>query len=303
MEKQNKSKVDLTDLVNSLAQETGLKAGRKNIHFRYRMEHVRTPHVLTDKQKLRVILEELLENAITFTPEGGDVILSVSEMLRSDGGAMYEFYVQDDGIGMSEEEQKRVFCSAVPADENPRGLMIVRTLTEELDGKLTYESADGLGTIVRILIRFPEDTEFVQEPRQDFSRDIYHFEGTRILLVEDHPLNLDIAKNLLERTGVDVETAVNAEDAVKLFRERGDEFDMILMDIRMPVMDGVAATKEIRMSGCGKAETIPIIALTASAYEGDIRRSSAAGMNGSILKPIDPGKLYGVMRHYLYRPA
>ena len=210
---------------------------------------------------------------------------------------------EEDFQEFSEEEQKRVFCSAVPADENPRGLMIVRTLTEELDGKLTYESADGLGTIVRILIRFPEDTEFVQEPRQDFSRDIYHFEGTRILLVEDHPLNLDIAKNLLERTGVDVETAVNGEDAVKLFRERGDEFDMILMDIRMPVMDGVAATKEIRMSGCGKAETIPIIALTASAYEGDIRRSSAAGMNGSILKPIDPGKLYGVMRHYLYRPA
>lgn len=299
-----KERVDLTELVNQLAEETKPRAGRKNIHFRFRMEHVTTPHVLADRKALYIILHELLKNAVDFTQDGGDVILSVAELMRVKDHAVLEFYVQDDGIGMTTGEQKRIFERQEGAASEGHGIPAVLEEAEKLDGSLTCESMSGMGTIVRLVVKLEADHGREAQVKQDFSRDIYHFGGTHVLLVEDHPLNLDIAQSMLEKVGVEVETASNGEEAVRLFKEKGGSYDLILMDIRMPVKDGITATKEIRESGEEKAETIPIIALTASAYEGDARRSQAAGMNESILKPIDPGKMYRVMRQYLYpQPA
>ena len=305
MEKR-KERVDLAELVNRLAGETTLRASRKNIHFRFRMEHVSAPHVLTDGEALTMILSELLKNAVDYTPYGGDVILGVAEIKQSGNETTLEFYVQDDGIGMDEEEQDRLFFKKEPGEtggapqSGGRGIPGVLMAVREMGGTITCESMRNMGTVVRLIVNLEKDGEDQPRIPSDFSKDIYHFGGTHVLLVEDHPLNLDIAQSMLERVGVEVETAINGEEAVRLFKERGSSFDLILMDIRMPVMDGICAAKEIRESGGMKAKTIPIIALTASAYEGDAGRSRAAGMNASILKPIDPGKMYRLIREYLY---
>lgn len=300
-------KVDIRELIQSLVDSMSPLMKENYLHFRYKLEKIIAPTIMADREALTTVFRELLVNAMQFTPDGGDVIFNVSEIHRSEHTVMLEIYVQDNGIGMTADYNKRLFkphatCGIDPEMEGEGyGLAIVRELITMMHGTITCESGQGMGTIMLVLVEFPmADTEGTSRSVPNLQRDYYNFTGKTVLLVEDHPLNLEIAKQMLESVGCTILTAGNGQEAVEAFEKDGDRCDIILMDIRMPVMDGIEATRKIRSMDHPKAENIPIIALTASAYEGDIHRSSLAGMNGSVLKPINPQKLFGVMSDYLF---
>ncbi|MEE3420119.1 MAG: response regulator [Lachnospiraceae bacterium] len=300
-------KVDIRELIRGLVDSMAPLMKENYLHFRYKLEKIIAPTIMADKGVLTTIFRELLVNAMQFTPDGGDVIFNVSEIHRSDRTVMLEIYVQDNGIGMTPDYNKKLFkphatCGIDPEMEGEGyGLAIVKELITMMHGTITCESGQGMGTIMLVLLEFPvADQDGSARTVPTLQRDYYNFTGKTVLLVEDHPLNLDIARQMLESVGCTIVTAGNGLEAVEQFEKQGDKCDIILMDIRMPVMDGIEATRKIRSMDHPKAETIPIIALTASAYEGDIHRSSMAGMNGSVLKPINPQKLFGVMSEYLF---
>lgn len=295
-------KTHIRELVHELIEEITPEIEKKNLHFRYLLQNISCPEFETDHDGLKRTLCELLKNAVRFTPDGGDVIMTASELMHGETDMTLEFVIQDNGIGMSAEKQEAVMNAQVPETDHAEdlsGLDYARFFAARHDGTILLESGENQGTVVRLILTFPVKESEAVVPIQKFSRDIYHFDGKKVLLVEDHPLNREIAQGMLEKAGVLVETAANGAEAVDKFREHGEDYDLVLMDIRMPVMDGISATREIRgLENTGMK--IPIIALTASAYEGDSRKSRDAGMNEAILKPIDPGKMYRVLSKYLY---
>lgn len=300
--------VDLRAMISHIIERATPMMKDQYLHFRYIAENLYTTKVMADEDALNLILRELIENARIFTPDGGDVILSIAELRHNKEKATFEIYVQDNGIGMPEEFMKHLYEPYAhhgldkELEGSGLGLAIVKRIIDLIGGNIYCESAPGMGTIFRLIFTMDRagEEEHAQKVIPDMKRDFYNFKNKNILLVEDHPLNLEIAKDMLEDAGCNVFEAVNGEDGVKQFLEHRDELDLILMDIRMPVMDGIEATKKIRSMDDEKAQKIPIIALTASAYEGDIHRSSLAGMNESVLKPIDPSKLYAIMSRFLF---
>lgn len=294
--------IHIEKLVRELINAAVPAAGRRNMHFRYHLGNVSAPEIEADGAALKAALTELLRNAVRFTPDGGDVILVVSELLHRESSVTLEFVVQDDGIGMSRERAQEILSApARPWEEKDdlSGFDLVHSYAESHGATIRIESGEHMGTIVRLTETFPYNNTGTSSQIMKKMRDYYHFDGKRALLVEDHPLNLEIAKNLLERVGIEVDTAVNGQEAVELFRLNRGAYDVILMDIRMPVMDGILATREIR-SLESEESSVPIIALTASAYEGDALRSRAAGMNEALLKPIDPLKMYRILNRYMF---
>ena len=291
--------INLWDMIKQLVKESQQAIEAKHLHFRYRMERVTVTQIDEGGEQLRQILKELVMNATAFTPEGGDVILCVTELMRTRDYVTLECYVQDDGKGMTGEEKEQAFSNV---HKNPEhGLARVVEIIKDMDARISCESAPGMGTVVRVIVKL-RCTEPLSTAARDKSGDLYNFTGKTVLLVEDHMLNLEIARDFLEQVGIRVETALNGEEAVRICQDHREKFDLILMDIRMPVMDGLEATRSIRQMEKNGRE-VPIVALTASAYEGDSARSRAAGMNETILKPIDPSKLYGVLRQYMFRRA
>ncbi len=286
-EDESSGTLDIPSFIRKLMAYATPQVEQKHLHLRYRTENVSSPRIEVDEKKLKKLFERLLDRAIVSTPPGGDVIFSVSELSRSGQNMTLEFYVQDNGIGMSPDEVERA-----TSEEQP--------LVNVLNGRISFESRRNMGTVAHIVLTVKAVETKADQPVPNVSRDVYNFKGKRVLLVEDHPLNLEIAKNMLEHVGFVVDTAVDGQQAVDQFSEEGDSLDLILMDIRMPVKDGVEATQEIRSLERGTGKNIPIIALTASAYEGDVNRAREAGMNDSILKPIDPSKMYNVISEYLY---
>ncbi|MDO4619695.1 MAG: response regulator [Lachnospiraceae bacterium] len=313
--------LQIHELMDALVQYVHPLATDKNLHFRYRAEQISASELVGDRESLFGILAELLENAVKYTPAGGDVILCVRELLRTGDKLTLEFYVQDNGVGFTPEEKSRIFSREpqyAQVQEAPRRpvkpeeqsekelheremtLAEVMLLSKKLGASLSCESGRGLGTIVRLIVTLPSNNPAGALPLPDTGRDLYSFGGKKILLAEDHPLNMEIARMMLERVGIEVETAANGREAVDRFAQEDGNFDLILMDIRMPVMDGIEAVRVIRMMDVPGADSIPIIALTASAYEEDSRRISDAGMNETLLKPIDPEKMYRVLAKYLF---
>lgn len=304
----NRSVVDLKAMIFHIIERTVPLMKDEYLHFRYTAENVYTTKVLTDEDAMNLVLTELIKNARTFTPDGGDVILGLSELRHDRKDATFEILVQDNGIGMPEDFMQHLYEPHAHhgIDKNLEGsglgLAIVKKIMDLIGGNIYCESAPGMGTIFRLIFTLEKagEEQYDQKSVPDLRRDFYNFKNKNILLVEDHPLNLEITRDLLTDTGCNVLEARNGKEAVVQFLKNRDSLDLILMDIRMPVMDGIEATKTIRNMNFEKAGKIPIIALTASAYEGDIHRSSLAGMNESVLKPINPTKLYEVMSRFLF---
>lgn len=300
--------VDLKAMLFHIIERTVPLLKDQYLHFRYIAENLYTTKVLADEDALNLILMELIENARAFTPDGGDVILTLSELRHNKERATFEILVQDNGIGMPEDFMKHLYEPYAhhgldkTMEGSGLGLAIVKKIIDQIGGNIYCESAPGMGTIFRLIFTLERagSQQYDQKSVPDMRRDFYNFKNKQVLLVEDHPLNLEIARDMLTDAGCTVLEAENGEEAVEQFRKNKDNLDLILMDIRMPVMDGIEATRAIRNMDDEKARKIPIIALTASAYEGDIHRSSLAGMNESVLKPIDPNKLYEVMSRFLF---
>lgn len=269
-----------------------------------------TPAILyIDEVRVEQILMNIVSNAVKFTPAGGSVRLTIERLETTDDYIVNRYQVIDTGIGMSEEFQKHIF---EPFSQEGRiateresgtglGMAIVHRLVELMDGTIEVSSKINEGTTFAVVLKFEcYKGKVVNAPETDVS-DV-HLDGKRILLCEDHPLNRQIAVKLLEKKGMIVHTAENGADGVHLFKESPENhYDLILMDIRMPIMDGLAATQTIRAMNRRDAQTIPIIAMTANAFDTDVKKCLSVGMNAHIAKPLDVEKMYAVIADHIKR--
>lgn len=259
------------------------------------------PAIIADRMRLEQIFFNLLSNAVKFTPKGGKIELLVQDRGNKDGITRFVFVVRDNGIGMSEDFQRHMFETFTQESNgitpeyqgSGLGLAIVKQLTELMDAEMEVKSVLGEGTEFTLSFHFPIVQGESQAEKEIVPFDLGVLRGKSVLLAEDHPLNAMIAVKLLEKKGISVLAVENGQQALDRFRdsEKG-RFDAILMDIRMPLMNGLEAARLIRSLDRPDAKTIPIVAMTANAFDADVEESIRAGMNAHLSKPIEKDKLY-----------
>ncbi|MHB8123435.1 MAG: response regulator [Desulfuromonadaceae bacterium] len=263
------------------------------------------PRSLTgDAFRLGQVLLNLVANAVKFT-ESGNIILAVRQLQRDEDGVTVRFTVRDSGIGMTEEQQARLFKPFAQADASITrkyggtglGLAICQQLAEMMGGKISVSSEPGNGSEFTFAIRYAIGSLLPTQTRAetDDTEKIGALRGAQVLLVEDNEFNQMVATEMLESAGLSVTLAVNGEQALEKLRT--ETFDAVLMDVQMPVLDGLEATRRLRtMSGL---DTLPVIALTAHAMAQDRQRCLDAGMNDYISKPIDIGELRRLLAKWI----
>ena len=261
------------------------------------------PVGLTDKMRINQIFFNIFSNAVKYTPTGGSISCCVQNMRKEGKRIFGDYVIKDTGIGMSEEFQKHLFEPFVQEDSKVTpelqgsglGLSITKHLVELMGGELMIHSKKGEGTTVIVRMSFELISENAREQIKagEQKQDEQFLLGKKVLLVEDHPLNAQIARNLLEKKKMIVVYAENGQAAVDKFSaSEVGTFDAVLMDIRMPQMNGLDAARTIRGLARPDALRVPIIAMTANAYDEDIREALASGMNEHLTKPIEPEVLY-----------
>lgn len=300
---------DLLAIMEDQSEIMRCSAEERGISFVNDFSGIRNRYVDMDELRVRQICTNLISNAIKYTGAGGKVSFTITERLeRKKGYGLYKFVISDNGIGMSEEFVKHIYEAFSRADDptinaiqgTGLGMSIVKKLVDLFEGEIKVESKLGEGTTVTVLLdfRFVPKSEVKNRPtkKKDFSQ--YDFRGLRVLLVEDNELNREIAIEILKSEGIRIECACNGREAIDIVRaHRSTFFDCILMDIQMPVMNGFDATKNIRKMRNYK--NIPIIALTANAFNEDRDKALEAGMNDHIGKPIDVDQLKQTLSKYM----
>ena len=295
----------LTEVIMTQQQLHSPITESKNLHFLVRIDDRAPDMVIGDSVRLQQVLTNLISNAIKFTSEG-EVQLELNRLEDTPTSSTLHFAVSDTGIGMTPEQCGRVFDTFIQADSSTTrkhggtglGLPISRQLVQLMGGEDLYvSSTPNVGSIFSFTLTLPkaeESTEFLSDRQSDIEE--LPLLGVRVLLTEDNEMNQDIAISLLEGAGAEVRLAVNGEEAVRMVQE--EPFDLVLMDILMPVMDGLTAAKHIREIGKDQPELsiLPIIAMTANAMAEDRNRSILAGMDGHITKPVDPKALLTVLK-------
>ena len=302
---------DLPTLLETLASIYNAQA--KNRGIRYLVESGDLPdcYLIGDDLRLKQVLANLLSNAMKFTPRGGSVTLRASQAGKAPDAARIRFTVADTGVGMTEEFQQQLFRAYAQQDASIAarfggsglGLSIAKTLTELMGGTLSVVSAPGQGTVFTVEIAFPIDV--ARKTSADAGPDAHAcFAGKRLLLAEDNDMNMEIASELLRQEGgFLIDGAANGREAVERFTASpAGTYDAILMDVRMPVMDGYEATRAIRASGRPDAASVPILAMTADAFAGDVQLALDAGMSGHIAKPIDIRRVLRALSDALFGP-
>ena len=285
--------------------------GEKHIRFTVDCAEVQDPWVHCDSIRFDRIIVNLLSNAFKFTPEGGTVTLTLRQTGTMDGIGAYELHVKDSGIGMSEDFAKVVF-EAFERERNSTvsgiqgtglGMAITKSIVDLMQGTIKVDTAPGKGTEFIIDLCFPICPHVAPRDKakgEDAPETDLH--NLHLLLVDDNELNREIAVTLLEEAGFAVDTAINGRDAADMVAHSApDTFDAVLMDIQMPVMNGYEATAAIRALPDPALANIPILAMTANAFEEDIRAAAEAGMNGHVAKPFSLPKLLDTLRGVLGR--
>ncbi len=280
----------------------------KNIQISTKFIGFQDEYILADRVRMRQIFTNLLSNAVKFTPEHGKIEFRIECMKQQHRISLSRITVSDNGVGMSEEFQQHAFepFSQEPNSQSNRyagsglGLPIVQNLVHLMGGTVSIQSKLSEGTSITVELPI-EVLERYQPPPPGETSPFLELRGKRVLLCEDHPLNAAIATKLLTKAGVLVERAEDGQQGVDLFMRRGwDYYDAILMDIRMPVMDGLSAARVIRNLRRGDAKTVPIIAMTANAFDFDVKASLSAGMDDHLDKPVEPEKLYRALAEQIY---
>ena len=285
--------------VNTVFEEDVRK---KNLQYHAVLD-VRHHYVVCDQTKLQEIMLNIISNAIKYTPEGHSIYVEVHEAVSENPSKIrYIFSCEDTGIGMSEEYLPHIyeeFSREHSTTENKvpgtgLGLPIIKSMIELMGGSIQVESRQGIGTKFTIDLSFDialKEEVYGSEDTIESSA-IHTIKGKRILLVEDNELNAEIAKTVLEDIGALITRAENGQQALELFKEKpAGTFDVILMDLMMPVMDGYTATRKIRELERSDAKTVPIIAMTANAFQEDAEKCIAVGMNAHLAKPLDIEKM------------
>ncbi len=299
--------VHLPELVHELRDIVQAVVSEKDLSLTLDTVGVENEDVIADPLRLEQILINVLANAVKFTPDGGQISLWIVQKDTAPAGyADFEFHIKDNGIGMSEEFQKHIFeqfarerTSTVSKIQGTGlGMAITKSLVDMMGGRITVKSEQGKGSEFTISLRFPIGEAKTEQtpPAAKASASA----GKKLLVVEDNELNLEIASTLLKEAGFEVDTAENGKVAVeKVEAASADRYDLILMDIQMPEMDGYEATRRIRALPDTKKAALPIVAMTANAFEDDRKNALRAGMNGHIAKPLDIQKLFQVLSELL----
>ena len=302
--------VDITQLTDNVqAIMNGLLYNR-DLKFEVHRESLKNPYVLADVVRIREVLVNLLGNAVKFTKDGGEITLDISSYPGADEKHIITRYVvRDNGIGMSEEFQKKLFDPFSQEDyANARtlykgtglGMAITKKYVDMMGGSIAVESKKGVGSTFTVEIPMELTEQAIpSEQKQHLHRDLT---GIHVLMAEDNDLNAELATIMLEDAGMTVTRASDGKEVVDLFKNhpRGT-YDLILMDIMMPNMDGHQAAKAIRALGIERSDavTIPIIALSANAFIDDIQESLDSGMNDHISKPINREELIDTITKYI----
>ncbi len=286
-------KCDLNDILGEVSKRCALKAGAKNISFTSDFSGIKRHLIMADKQHLREILWQLLDNAVKYTYDGGSVLFTAEEMPDSpEGSTRYKFTVRDTGKGMHKEFLDRLFEPFERELTTTQsgvfgvglGLTITKNLIDLMEGSIKIKSEPGEGSEFTVLLMFPLQDAEKPEPEEDEKQ--ISLEGKKLLIVEDNEINREITEEFLTDLGFNVDTASDGADAVKKVRS-SEPYDIILMDIQMPVMDGYEAAKTIRGLDDNIRSKVPIIAVTADTYSASQEKSLEAGMNAHCPKPIN----------------
>jgi signal transduction histidine kinase/CheY-like chemotaxis protein len=298
----------LEAMVCNMGSIIGVRTAEKKQDFFIDLSPDISKVIIGDEMRLSQILLNLLSNAVKFTPEGGQIRLSLRRLSTREGKEEVEATVSDTGIGISKEQQARLFNAFVQADTGTAkrfggtglGLTISKSLAELMGGGIIVESTPGEGSsfIVRVLLE-PGSSDMLEASLSGKVPGDFHFEGRTILLVEDVPINREIVIALFEDTGLIVECAENGQIAVDMFNSDPSRYDLIYMDVQMPVMDGYDATRTIRSLDTPLARSVPIVAMTANAFAEDVQKCIDAGMDSHIAKPIEVEALLNITDKYL----
>lgn len=308
MSKVEAGKLDLSEEKTQLADDLSFaislmrsKAADNHVDLTQEITVTRE-FVMVDKLRLNQVLINLLSNAVKFSPEGGEVKLSVQETETGEDRSTYLFSVSDCGIGMSAEQIEQLFKSFVQADMSITkrfggtglGLSISKSIIEMMHGRIWVESEVGKGSTFYFTVQLKTVGENKEEYAENASAEaageeaVADFRSMRVLIVDDIEINRAIVMEMLSETGIQIQEAADGREAVQLFEKSAPYyFDIILMDMQMPVMDGCAAARLIRAADRPDAKTVSIIAMTANVMHSDVERVLEAGMNGHIAKPID----------------
>lgn len=303
--------MDIRELINSCVCITEGLLMLKDVDFIKSFGIFRHPVVIGDALHLRRVLINILSNAAKFTPDGGEIFFHVSEISADNKKVTYCFEIEDTGIGMKPEFLEQIWDSFT--QENNRnlsgvngsglGMAVTKKLVDLMDGTIYVESEQGVGSkfIVKIAFGIGVVSDFSEKQKKMEERDKQQIllKGRKVLLVEDQPINLEITKCMLEDIGIDVITAGDGQTAVNIFNNCADgTFDAVIMDVRMPVLDGLSAAGKIRTLPKSDASSIPIIALTADTCKEDIKKTAEAGMNACLTKPVNQEELILILNNF-----
>lgn len=302
---------DLTDMLRSSNEAAQIKATEKNIEYVVDWEKSIISHRCLVGNPIYVarILSIIADNAIKFSDSGSTISVWCIEKQVDEKNLIYEFCCQDHGVGMSEEFAEHAFDMFSQEDAGSRtryegtglGLAIAKKLADRLNGTIHIESEKGVGTKVSVTMPFkmssPDDIQPVPDDYENIS-----LQGLRALIVEDNELNMEIAKFIIEAQGMCVECATDGMQALEMFEQsKTGYYDVILMDIMMPRLNGLDATRRIRTLQQDDAEAVPIIAMSANVFAEDIIKSRLAGMNAHLSKPLDANKITEAIRKSLFK--
>lgn len=311
---ENENYIDKIETINirsfllELSQIYSELAKKKKQEYTFNCDNLKNEYVKTNLVSLQRIFTNIVSNAIKYTPSGGKIEVKIKELASErEDRKSYQLKVKDNGVGISQEFLKKIYepFSREQSSESGTGLgmSIVYNLVSMLNGNIEIESQKGKGTAVYVTLEFEIETKVKEkEDRkelEDQKLENLDLQGKKILLVEDNELNCEIACELLKLTGAEVEIAENGEKAIEIYKNsKIGEFNIIFMDIQMPIMDGYMATKRIRELNREDAKRVEIVAMSANTFSDDIQKAIYYGMNDYIPKPIDVKKLISILKKY-----
>ena len=307
-------KMNLPQQISQLDSIIRQQAGQRSQSFTV-STNLQHENMLADPNRLNQVLMNILSNAVKYTPTGGHIQLEVEELPRNEHYARYRFVVQDDGIGMSADYQKTLFDPFTREERSGTnkvqgtglGMAITKSIVDLMGGSINVESATGKGTRFEVVLEFPIDAEAdhaqqVQALPEE-AEETSPLSGMKFLCAEDNAINAEILQMLLETKGASCTICPNGQEIVDAFASvKPGEYDMILMDVQMPVMDGLEATRRIRSGENPLGRVIPILAMTANAFLEDMQKSREAGMDAHLSKPVDIAALEQTVKRFRVTP-
>ena len=310
----NVEKMNLPQQISQLDSIIRQQAGQRRQTFTVNT-HLQHENVLADPNRLNRVLMNILSNAVKYTPTGGHIRFEVDELPRNEHYARYRFVVQDDGIGMSEAYQKTLFDPFTREERSGTnkvqgtglGMAITKNIVDLMGGSINVESTTGKGTRFEVVLEFPVDAEADTVPEAQVlpeeEEETSPLSGMKFLCAEDNAINAEILEMLLEANGASCTICSNGQEIVDAFASvKPGEYDMILMDVQMPVMDGLEAARRIRSGENPLGRIIPILAMTANAFLEDMQKSREAGMDEHLSKPVDIAALEQTVKRFRIIP-